>query len=67
GIRPGLTYGKTDEFSYNIAENPVHIHDLQATMLRCLGIDHERLTYRYQGRDHRLTDIGGRVVSEILG
>ncbi|MCA9142698.1 MAG: DUF1501 domain-containing protein [Planctomycetales bacterium] len=66
GIRPGLTYGKTDEFSYNIAENPVHIHDLQATILRCLGIDHERLTYRYQGRDHRLTDIGGRVVERLL-
>jgi hypothetical protein len=66
GVRPGMTYGKTDEFSYNIAENPVHIHDLQATILRCLGIDHERLTFRYQGRDHRLTDIGGRVVTEIL-
>ncbi|MEO8496234.1 MAG: DUF1501 domain-containing protein, partial [Planctomycetota bacterium] len=58
GIRPGLTYGKTDEFSYNITENPMHVHDLQATILRCLGIDHERLTFRHQGRDHRLTDIG---------
>ena len=66
GIRPGLTYGETDDFSYNVAGNPVHIHDLQATILRCLGIDHEQLTYRYQGRDHRLTDIGGRVVSQIL-
>lgn len=66
GIKPGLTFGKTDDFSYNVAENPVHVHDLQATILRCLGIDHEQLTYRYQGRDQRLTDIGGRVVSEIL-
>ena len=67
GVRAGLTYGKTDDFSYNIAENPVHIHDLQATILHCLGIDHERLTYRYQARDHRLTDIGGEVVQGILG
>ncbi len=66
GIRPGMTYGTTDDFSYNVAENPVHVHDLQATILRCLGIDHKRLTYRYQGRDHRLTDIGGRVVKDVL-
>ena len=66
GIQPGITYGQTDDFSYNVAENPVHVHDLQATILRCLGINHEQLTYRYQGRDHRLTDIGGRVVSEVL-
>jgi Protein of unknown function (DUF1501) len=66
GVRPGTTYGKTDDFSYNITENPVHIHDLQATILRCLGIDHERLTYRYQGHDHRLTNVAGEVVEEIL-
>lgn len=67
GVKAGLTFGRTDDFSYNIAENPVHIHDLQATILHCLGIDHERLTYRHQGRDHRLTDIGGEVVRGILG
>lgn len=66
GVHPGLVYGKTDEFSYNIVENPVHVHDLQATILACLGIDHERLVYRFRGRDYRLTDIAGRVVQEIL-
>jgi len=66
GIRPGISYGRTDEFSYNIVENPVHIHDLNATILHCLGIDHERLTFRFQGRDYRLTDVHGRVVSELL-
>ena len=66
GLKPGLTYGNTDAFSYNVTENAVHIHDLQATILNCLGIDHERLTYRHQGRDHRLTDIGGEVVRGVL-
>jgi uncharacterized protein (DUF1501 family) len=66
GIRPGITYGTTDELGYYAAENPVHIHDLHATMMRLLGIDHERLTYRYQGRDFRLTDVAGRVVDGIL-
>jgi uncharacterized protein (DUF1501 family) len=66
GFRPGMTYGATDDYSYNIAENPVSVHDLHATMLHCLGIDHERLTYRYQGRDFRLTDVHGRVVEEVL-
>lgn len=66
GVRGGLTFGATDEFSYNITEHPVHVHDLQATVLHCLGLDHERLTYRFQGRDQRLTDIDGRVVREIL-
>jgi hypothetical protein len=66
GIRPGMTYGATDDFSYNITENPVHVHDLQATMLHLLGIDHTRLTYRFQGRDYRLTDVSGEVVNEIL-
>ena len=66
GVRAGVTYGRTDDFSYNIAEKPVHIHDLQATILRCLGIEHERLTFRHQGRDHRLTDIGGDAVTSIL-
>lgn len=66
GIKPGMTYGKTDDFSYNIAENPVSVHDLHATMLHLLGIDHERLTFRYQGRDFRLTDVFGNVVTDLL-
>lgn len=66
GIRPGISYGQTDEYSYNIVDKPVHIHDLNATLLHVLGIDHERLTYRYQGRRYRLTDIHGQVVHDIL-
>ncbi len=66
GVKRGATVGKTDEFSFKIVETPVHIHDLQATILHCLGINHERLTYRFQGRDYRLTDVHGRVVKEIL-
>jgi hypothetical protein len=66
GIKPGTVYGQTDDFSYNITENPVHVHDLNATILHCLGLDHERLTYRFQGRDFRLTDVEGRVVNDIL-
>lgn len=66
GIKPGMSYGQTDDFSYNIDENAVHVHDLHATMLHCLGIDHRRLTYRYQGRNHRLTDVHGNVIDEIL-
>ena len=66
GIKPGLSHGKTDDFSYNVTENPVHIHDLNATILHCMGIDHERLTFRFQGRDYRLTDVHGNVVRDIL-
>ena len=66
GVKAGLTYGETDDHSYNIVRDPVHVHDLQATILRCLGIDHERLTYRYQGRDFRLTDVHGRVIDALL-
>jgi hypothetical protein len=67
GIKPGLVYGTTDDFSYNIVENPVHIHSLNATILHCLGIDHRRLTYRVQGLDMRLTGVEGHdVVREIL-
>ena len=67
GIKPGMTYWcETDDFSYNITENPVHIHDLNATILHCLGIDHERLTYRHQGRDFRLTDVHGEVIRGLL-
>ncbi|MEC8389665.1 MAG: DUF1501 domain-containing protein, partial [Planctomycetota bacterium] len=66
GVRPGFTYGKTDDYSVNVVENAVHVHDLQATVLHQLGIDHERLTYRHQGRHYRLTDVHGRIVHEIL-
>jgi arylsulfatase A-like enzyme len=66
GIRPGLVYGATDEFGYHAVENPVHVHDLQATVLHLLGVDHERLTYRAQGRAFRLTDTGGEVVRDLL-
>jgi len=66
GIKPGMTYGATDEYSYNITENPVSIHDLHATMLHQLGINHERLTYRFQGRDYRLTDVHGELIKPIL-
>lgn len=66
GIKGGTTIGETDDFSYNIAKDGVHVHDLQATILHLLGIDHERLTYRFKGRDFRLTDVHGRIVHEIL-
>jgi hypothetical protein len=66
GIKAGMTYGATDELGFHIAENPVHVHDLQATILHCLGFDHERLTYHYAGRDFRLTDVHGHVVRDIL-
>jgi hypothetical protein len=66
GIKPGLTYGATDEFCYNITENPVHVHDLHATLLHLLGIDHLRLTYKFQGRHYRLTDVHGNVVKPLL-
>jgi uncharacterized protein (DUF1501 family) len=67
GIKPGTSYGRTDDFGYNVVENPVDIHDMNATVLHCLGIDHQRLTYRFQGRDFRLTDVHGNVVKGILG
>lgn len=66
GIKGGVTYGQTDDFCYNVVENPVHIHDQNATMMHCLGIHHEKLTFRFQGRDYRLTDIHGEVVKDIL-
>jgi hypothetical protein len=66
GIRPGLIYGESDELGFRPARDPVHVHDLQATILHLLGFDHERLTYRYQGRDFRLTDVHGRVIPELL-
>jgi uncharacterized protein (DUF1501 family) len=66
GVRPGLTYGATDELGFHVAEDPVHVHDLQATILHLLGLDHERLTYHHGGRDYRLTDVYGNVVPDLL-
>ena len=66
GVKPGITYGASDELAMNAVENPVHVHDLQATLMHQLGIDHERLTYKFQGRYYRLTDIHGNVVKDIL-
>ena len=66
GIRGGITHGATDEMGFHVVEDEVHVHDLQATMLHTLGLDHERLTYRHQGRDFRLTDVYGRVVHDVL-
>ena len=66
GIKGGMTYGSTDEFGFAAVENKVHVHDLHATILHQLGIDHEKLTYRYSGRDFRLTDVHGEVVKGIL-
>jgi len=66
GVRGGVSHGRSDDFGMDIAEDPVHVHDLNATVLHLLGLDHERLTHRYQGREFRLTDVHGRVVSEIL-
>ena len=66
GVKSGITYGRTDDFGYNIVENPVHVHDLNATVLHLLGVDHERLTFKYQGREFRLTDVHGKVVKDLL-
>ncbi len=66
GIKPGMVHGETDDFSYNTVKDPVHIHDLQATILHCLGVDHTKLTFQYQGRHFRLTDVHGEVVKNIL-
>ena len=66
GVKGGMSYGETDPFCYNIAENPVHVHDFHATVLHLLGINHKRLTHKYQGRYFRLTDVHGEVVETIL-
>jgi len=66
GVKGGMAYGETDDYCYNVAVDPVHVHDLNATLLHQLGLDHERLSFRHQGRDYRLTDVHGRVVHEIL-
>jgi hypothetical protein len=66
GIKPGTSYGESDEFGHNVAQDGVHVHDFQATLLHLLGIDHERLTFKFQGRRFRLTDVHGKVVRPIL-
>jgi len=66
GVKGGLVYGATDEFGFTAVENRMHVHDLHATMLHLMGLDHEKLTYRYSGRDYRLTDVAGNVVKEII-
>jgi arylsulfatase A-like enzyme len=66
GIKPGIVYGETDEFGYNIVKNPVHVHDFQATVLHQMGLNHELLSYRYQGRRFRLTDVAGDVVHDLI-
>jgi len=66
GVKPGISYGETDDFSYNVIKDPVHTHDFQATLLHLFGIDHEQLIYKHQGRRFRLTDVHGHVVKDIL-
>jgi hypothetical protein len=66
GVKPGIVYGETDEFGYNIIENPVHINDFHATVLHLMGLDHEKLIYKHLGRRYRLTDVAGNVVNGIL-
>jgi hypothetical protein len=66
GARPGLSFGSTDDYGYKAVEDPVHVHDFHATLLHLLGLDHEKLTYRYGGRDHRLTDVKGSLVRGLV-
>ena len=66
GIKGGMTYGNTDDFGSRAVENPVHVHDLHATVLHLMGLDHTRLTYRHSGRNFRLTDVGGKVIKDII-
>jgi uncharacterized protein (DUF1501 family) len=66
GIKPGMVYGETDEFGYNVVKNPVHVHDFQATVLNQLGLNHEKLIFKHQGRRFRLTDVSGKVVRDII-
>jgi hypothetical protein len=66
GFKPGVTYGETDDFSYNVVKDPLEVHDLHATMLHCLGVDHTRLTFKFQGRHYRLTDVRGQVIKDLL-
>ena len=66
GVKPGYVHGASDDLGFKVASDMVHIHDLNATLLHLLGVDHERLTYRFQGRDYRLTDVHGKVVTDLL-
>ncbi len=66
GVKAGYSHGMTDDFGYNIIKDPVHVHDIQATMLHLMGIDHEQLVYKFQGRRFRLTDVHGNVIKSIL-
>jgi hypothetical protein len=66
GVKPGMTYGETDDYGYNITKDPMHVHDLQATMLHLMGIDHTKMIYKHQGRRYRLTDIAGNVIHNVL-
>ena len=66
GVKPGISYGETDELGFSVSKDKVFVHDLQATIMHLLGFDHEKLTYRFQGRDYRLTDVFGKVVKDIL-
>jgi uncharacterized protein (DUF1501 family) len=66
GVKAGQIYGQTDEFGYNIVKDPVHVHDLHATMMHLMGVDHERLTFKFQGRHYRLTDIAGTIVQGVV-
>ena len=66
GVKPGVSYGETDDYSYNVAKNPMDVYDLHATILRCLGVDHTKLTYKFQGRHFRLTDVHGNVIRDLL-
>jgi hypothetical protein len=66
GIKPGVTVGATDDIGYNVAENPVSVHDLHATILHLMGLDHTKLTYKFQGREFRLTDVHGELVQKLL-
>ena len=66
GVKPGLTLGKTDDLGFHVVDDPVHVHDLQATILHLLGLEHTRLTYKFQGRQFRLTDVHGNLVTKLL-
>jgi hypothetical protein len=66
GIKPGIVIGETDDFGYNIVRDPVNVHDFHATMMHLLGIEHTRLTYRFEGRDYRLTDIHGELIPALM-
>lgn len=66
GVKKGVTIGETDDFGYNVIKDPVHVHDFQATLMHLLGVDHERFTYKFQGRRFRLTDVHGKVLQSVL-